>query len=81
MLLENGNTNMDHYFEKLSQNAEEKRLIETKQWEEMADMEYREKGANLGVTNMLEEKARQNLTEAIINFWQWELSWIEDLCP
>lgn len=79
--MENGNTNMDHYFEKLPQNAEEKRLIETKQWEEMVDMEYREKGANLGVTNMLEEEARQNLTKAIINFWQWELSWIEDLCP
>lgn len=34
----------------------------------MIDMEYREKRAMLGRTNVLEEKTRQNLAKAIINF-------------
>lgn len=69
--VEDGNSNTDHHFEKLSQNVEEKKKKkEIKEEVETVDVEYREKRANLSMSNVHKEKPRQNLTKAIINLRQ-----------
>lgn len=70
--VEDGNTNTDRHFEKLSQNVEgkKKKKKEIKEEVETVDVEYREKRANLSMSNVHKEKPRQNLTKAIINLRQ-----------